>query len=536
MQEKIDILKYDVLILDESHYIRNSGALWNGIDYLISKNEQGTNKLKIFMTATPIFNNSKDYDNITYFLTLNNQEYITTTTLQGEANCYDFLLNIKTHLTQLKGIEKDIIEDIYSTYNEYNNWGFNVTKSKYKYLTGFLKRISASSIYSLKKFVNKRSEFDSEDYNELKNFNCELTDLNELCKQWSEQGDSKFMQLQQLLKDLSKNQPSFKAVIFSCFLDTCHYLESRLKSKYNVYTITGKDNPKKVIQSKLNFEKKDGKSAILICSDAAKEGHNLQFCQYLIHYDFPYTPAALGQRNGRIYRKGQERKPQAFYMNVENSYDDRLFGEIIVAKSYVIRELSDEGKVSILNVLPQDAEVYVEKCLNTYFKECVESRKQDWLENKENKAKAIPDNNYFERQEFRFQLLKKFTYMDENDEKKIRKWSNLKFKKLYNQENADYIDLFSKIFLQSQDSARDMEKLQEYYKSQYQTEEKQCKKIFFDNEDISFADNCNLVTNPYNPKHYLFCQDMLHNSENAISMKAYKEQFYPLVLMQRESR
>ena len=56
------------------------------------------------------------------------------------------------------------------------------------------------------------------------------------------------------------------------------------------------------------------KQMILICSDAAKEGHNLQFCHNLIHYDLPFAPAVIGQRNGRIYRKGQQETPLCFYM------------------------------------------------------------------------------------------------------------------------------------------------------------------------------------------------------------------------------
>ena len=49
---------------------------------------------------------------------------------------------------------------------------------------------------------------------------------------------------------------------------------------------------------------------ILICTDAAREGINLQArCHDLIHIDLPWNPARLEQRNGRIDRHGQ-RQPQ----------------------------------------------------------------------------------------------------------------------------------------------------------------------------------------------------------------------------------
>ena len=45
---------------------------------------------------------------------------------------------------------------------------------------------------------------------------------------------------------------------------------------------------------------------ILFCTDAAREGINLQArCHDLIHFDLPWNPARLEQRNGRIDRKLQ---------------------------------------------------------------------------------------------------------------------------------------------------------------------------------------------------------------------------------------
>ncbi len=48
---------------------------------------------------------------------------------------------------------------------------------------------------------------------------------------------------------------------------------------------------------------------ILICTDAAREGINLQtHCSDLIHFDLPWNPSRLEQRNGRIDRKLQPAK------------------------------------------------------------------------------------------------------------------------------------------------------------------------------------------------------------------------------------
>jgi len=50
---------------------------------------------------------------------------------------------------------------------------------------------------------------------------------------------------------------------------------------------------------------KAGKAEILLCTDAAAEGLNFQFCGALINYDMPWNPMRVEQRIGRIDRIGQ---------------------------------------------------------------------------------------------------------------------------------------------------------------------------------------------------------------------------------------
>ncbi|WP_025781778.1 DEAD/DEAH box helicase [Candidatus Synechococcus spongiarum] len=50
---------------------------------------------------------------------------------------------------------------------------------------------------------------------------------------------------------------------------------------------------------------REGAASILLCTDAAAEGLNLQFCGALINYDMPWNPMRVEQRIGRIDRIGQ---------------------------------------------------------------------------------------------------------------------------------------------------------------------------------------------------------------------------------------
>lgn len=53
----------------------------------------------------------------------------------------------------------------------------------------------------------------------------------------------------------------------------------------------------------------EGGARFMICTDAAAEGVNLQFCWIMINYDVPWNPARLEQRMGRIHRYGQKHDP-----------------------------------------------------------------------------------------------------------------------------------------------------------------------------------------------------------------------------------
>jgi hypothetical protein len=52
-----------------------------------------------------------------------------------------------------------------------------------------------------------------------------------------------------------------------------------------------------------------GGARFMLCTDAAAEGINLQFCWIMINYDVPWNPARLEQRMGRIHRYGQKHDP-----------------------------------------------------------------------------------------------------------------------------------------------------------------------------------------------------------------------------------
>lgn len=51
---------------------------------------------------------------------------------------------------------------------------------------------------------------------------------------------------------------------------------------------------------------REGQAEILLCTDAAAEGLNFQFCGALVNYDMPWNPMRVEQRIGRVDRLGQK--------------------------------------------------------------------------------------------------------------------------------------------------------------------------------------------------------------------------------------
>ena len=132
--------------------------------------------------------------------------------------------------------------------------------------------------------------------------------------------ESKFEKLREVL-----TAPKFtgeKFIIFTEHRDTLSFIVKRLEGMGHtgqVAWIHGGISAQPDNQGGLSdrdrqvefFRKpvQEGGARFLICTDAAGEGINLQFCWIMINYDVPWNPARLEQRMGRIHRYGQKHDP-----------------------------------------------------------------------------------------------------------------------------------------------------------------------------------------------------------------------------------
>ncbi|MBN2002243.1 MAG: DUF3883 domain-containing protein [Anaerolineae bacterium] len=96
-----------------------------------------------------------------------------------------------------------------------------------------------------------------------------------------------------------------KLLIFTEAKATLEFLRAIFESwGYQVTQIDGDMNHGERRQAELDFH---DHCQVMVATEAAGEGINLQFCAYMINYDLPWIPTQLEQRMGRIHRYGQTR-------------------------------------------------------------------------------------------------------------------------------------------------------------------------------------------------------------------------------------
>ena len=96
-----------------------------------------------------------------------------------------------------------------------------------------------------------------------------------------------------------------KLLIFTEAKDTLDYLcENLVEWGLSVISIDGTMAPPERYRAEQHFRDPNG-AQVMVATEAAGEGINLQFCHLMINYDLPWNPTRLEQRMGRIHRYGQ---------------------------------------------------------------------------------------------------------------------------------------------------------------------------------------------------------------------------------------
>jgi len=139
-----------------------------------------------------------------------------------------------------------------------------------------------------------------------------------------------------------------RIIIFTEYEDTLCYLEQQLRApiaetdqaldRIATYRGSTPNDEREDIKRAFNVDPSDHPVRILIATDAAREGLNLQaHCNRLVHFDIPWNPSRMEQRNGRIDRKLQPATDVfCHYFVYEHRPEDHIL-ETVIEKTKTIR-------------------------------------------------------------------------------------------------------------------------------------------------------------------------------------------------------
>lgn len=171
------------------------------------------------------------------------------------------------------------------------------------------------------------------------------------------------------LRDLLKKQglfgdPKMKLLVFTEHKDTLDYLagdgrDGRPLGKLREWGLSltmihggmkigDRDTPHSRIYAEREFRES---AQVLVATEAAGEGINLQFCWLMINYDIPWNPVRLEQRMGRIHRYGQEKDCLIFNFVSTNTREGRVLQKLFERINAIQDDLDPRRTGKIFNVL-----------------------------------------------------------------------------------------------------------------------------------------------------------------------------------------
>jgi superfamily II DNA or RNA helicase len=158
--------------------------------------------------------------------------------------------------------------------------------------------------------------------------------------------------------------PNMKLLIFTEHKDTLDFLvgdgrDGRPMGKLREWNLTvtqihggmkigDRDTPGTRIYAEREFRET---CQVLVATEAAGEGINLQFCWLMVNYDIPWNPVRLEQRMGRIHRYGQEKDCLIFNFVTTNTREGRVLQKLFERIGQIESDLDPNKTGKVFNVL-----------------------------------------------------------------------------------------------------------------------------------------------------------------------------------------
>ena len=187
----------------------------------------------------------------------------------------------------------------------------------------------------------------------------------------STEAEAKLAKLREILREQGFfEKADQQLLIFTEFKDTLDYLMEKLNAwGFRVGSIHGgmkpgsRDEPGTRLYTEQQF--REGEIQVLVATEAAGEGINLQCCHILFNYDIPWNPNRLEQRMGRIHRYGQQFDCLIFNFVAANTIEGRVLQRLLTKLQEIRDALDDDAVFNVVGeVLPA---AQVERVLRDFY-------------------------------------------------------------------------------------------------------------------------------------------------------------------------
>jgi len=331
---------WDVLVLDEAHYVKNEETERYELIDRLSYN------YAFFLTATPIQNELTDLYNVVsllrpglfgtrdvfhqYFVNSNQETLVNRNELQNRLN--KVMIRNRREETDIDFTDRtvdtrtfeptDKERELYESVSEYVKGAYSQSQGQ-KLVLMLLQKEVVSSPVALKHTIEKRLDEQSEltHADELESILELIEKIETVTKQ---------ERLLDIVEEVRENVEMGRVIVFTQFRATQQQVLERLAEEgYTVHAFHGGHSSSEKEQIVRDFESEGG---ILVSTDAMSEGRNLQFCNILVNMDLPWNPMRVEQRIGRVHRIGQKRNVFIFNMALKDTVEeyvlDRLYHKI----------------------------------------------------------------------------------------------------------------------------------------------------------------------------------------------------------------
>ena len=176
----------------------------------------------------------------------------------------------------------------------------------------------------------------------------------------------KVKELKKTLKELESvyaEKNDKKILVFTESKDTLMHLVKKIESwGYSVITIHGGMSLRDRVEAERKFKEE---KQIMIATEAAGEGINLQFCHLMVNFDIPWNPNRLEQRMGRIHRYGQTKEVYIVNMVAEDTREGKVLSKLFEKLETIRKHLGDKAFDVIGDLLTRDlASILVDAAIN----------------------------------------------------------------------------------------------------------------------------------------------------------------------------